>query len=353
LHPKHPTKRRVLYLGNPHPGQTSFYRISALRRLNQDVTVFDVPAYTTGPWWKSKLQMRYPVGPFVWKINRDSLAAVRASRPDVVFFDKPTYFTRETIEEVKRSGALTVSYNQDGPFGPRNDGCWYQFHRVFRLFDLHCLFREADVVRYREWGLNYIKTLFSFEPTEQFPPPAGWGDQNRDRQVSYVGSPHEDRPQFLMELAEEKQIPLLIAGPRWQNFLSPERHGRYVSHGFLADDAYRESIWRSRINLSFVSQLNEDDIGHKSIEIAACGQFLLAARSRGHEKCFEEDREAVFFSSADECSDKIRFYIDRADLRDAIGRRARERAVGSGYDNDTQLARILNRLDGNAEPDSF
>jgi spore maturation protein CgeB len=131
-----------------------------------------------------------------------------------------------------------------------------------------------------------------------------------------------------------------------------QQFDHYVSHGYLADAEYRENIWRSKINLGFISHLNEDDIGHKCIEIAACGQFLMAVRSKGHEECFEEDKEAVFFSSAEECADKARFYLRRPDLRDAIGRRARERAVASGYDNDTQLTRILNRLDGRTEPGS-
>jgi spore maturation protein CgeB len=296
-----------------------------------------------------KLRMWLPIGPLVAKINRDLLAAVHASKPDVVFFDKPTHFTRATIEEIKNTGALTVNFNPDSPFGPRNDRVWYQYHRVFRLFDLHCLFRETDVTRYREWGLNYIKTMFSFEPAVHFPPLEGWGDKDRTRQVSYIGSPHEERPKFLMELAEKRQIPIVIAGPRWRDFLSEDRYARYVSHGYLPDDDYRENIWRSKINLGFVSHFNEDDIGHKCIEIAACGQFLLAVRSRGHEECFDEDREAVFFSSVEECADKARFYLNRPDLRDAIGRRARERAVASGYDNDSQLARILNRLDGMAD----
>lgn len=314
--------------------------------------MFDVPAHVAGPGWVQALRMRYPAGPLVWKINRELLAAARASRPDVVLFDKPIFFTKETIEEIKSSGAQTVNYNQDSPFGPRKDGCWYQYYKVFRLFDLHCLFREADVARYREWGLNSIKTMFSFEPEEQFPPPESWDDAMRMREVSYIGSPLEERPQFLMELAEKEQIPLQIAGPRWRSFVSDEQYARYVSHGYLADGEYRENIWRSKINLAFVSHLNEDDIGHKTVEIAACGQFLLAARTKGHEECFEEDREAVFFSSVEECADKARFYLDRPDLRHSIGRRARERAVKSGYDNDTQLARILNRLDGKEAPGS-
>jgi spore maturation protein CgeB len=320
--------------------------MTSLRRLGQEVTVFDVSAHATGSRAMQELRRRFPVGPLVSKINRELLTTVRATRPDVVIFDKPIYHTRDVIEDIKTAGAQTVSYNQDGPFGPRKDGCWLQFYKVFRLFDLHCLFREADVARYRNWGLPFIKTMFSFEPTVQFPPPAEWSDKDRTRQVSYIGSPHEERPQFLVALAEDKGVPVTISGPRWQKFIAPENYTRYVSNGFLADDQYRENIWRSRINLGFISHLNEDDIGHKCIEIAACGQFLLAERSEGHRECFEEDQEAVFFSSVEECADKARFYLERPDLRESIARRGRERVVRSGYDNDAQFTRILNRLDG-------
>jgi spore maturation protein CgeB len=72
-------------------------------------------------------------------------------------------------------------------------------------------------------------------------------------------------------------------------------------------------------------------------------------RSEGHSECFEEDKEAVFFSSVEECADKARYYLDRPDLREAIAQHGRERAVKSGYDNDTQLARILDRLDGKSD----
>ena len=345
MQPTRPKKRRILYLGNAQPGQTSFYRMASLRRLNQDVSVFDTTAHSARAPWMNKLQRRFPVGPLVATINRELLEAVKASKPEVVFFDKPIYHTADVIEHIKRTGAQTISYTQDAPFGPRKDGCWYQYYKVFRLFDLHCLFRDADVVRYKKWGLNCVKTMFSFEPTLQFPPPETWSDSDRTRPVSYIGSPLEERPRFLMDLAD-KGIPVAIAGPRWTDFLPPDKYARYVSHGFLADDQYRENIWKSKINLGFVSHLNEDDIGHKCVEIAACGQFLMAVRSEGHSTCFEEDREAVFFSSVDECADKARFYLSRPDLRETIGRRARERAVRSGYDNDTQLARILNKLDG-------
>ncbi len=291
---------------------------------------------------------RFPVGPFIHAINRDLLRAVAQHKPDVVWFDKPIYYSKNTIREIKKTGAQTVCYNQDNPFGPIEYDCWLQFRRVFRLFDLHCLFRESDVVRYSQWGLPWIKTTLSFEPSIHFPPPAGWYDTGRTRDVSYVGSPFEERPAFLQRLAVEKRIPVAIAGPRWKKFLSPEAYARLVTGGYLGDSEYREAIWNSRINLSFVTHFHEDDISHKSVEIAACQGFLLALRTGGHKALFEEDREAVYFSDVEECADKCRFYLDQPDLRDAIALRSRQRAVSSGYDNDTQLRRILDRLDGAA-----
>jgi len=75
----------------------------------------------------------------------------------------------------------------------------------------------------------------------------------------------------------------------------------------LKDAEYRENIWKSKINLSFITRENEEDVAHKAFEIAACGGFLLALRSPGHEACFQEGKEAEYFSSLEECAAKIRY----------------------------------------------
>lgn len=316
-----------------------------MRRLGHETAVFDPWRYQSQNRYLSAATHWLPAGPLVWRVNRDLLRAVQHFRPDIVWFDKPVHFTRATIEAVKKSGAKTVCYIQDAPFGPRRDRGWYQFYKVYRLFDLHCLFRDADIPRYTHWGLPWIRIHLSFEPTVHFPPPQGWSDARRTRSVSYVGSPYEERPQFLQALAEDHQIPVSISGPRWQNILSPEVCARLVTDQYLADGKYREAIWKSRINLSFVTRLNEEDIGHKSMEIAGCRGFLLALRTEGHLAVFEEDKEAVFFSDLEECADKCRFYLERPDLREAIAARGHERALRSGYDNDTQLRQVMERLD--------
>lgn len=341
-----PRKRRILYVAALGPEQTSYFRRQALLELGQEVESLDVGPYFWRSWAGSRLQTRWPFGPMVRGLNRAIVDAVHSFRPDLVWLDKPTLVSPETMDAIRAAGAKSVFYVQDAPFGPRNDGCWRQFMRTFRKADLHCLFRKADVKRYESWGLPWIETMFSYDRRLHFPPPEPMSDEARDREISYIGHPHEKRPEFLVRLARDFKLPVFVSGNRWESVLSQEEQQHVRLGGFMAGDAYREGIWRSKINLSFVTEANEDDIAHKAVEIAACGSFLMAVRTPGHEALFEEDKEAVFFSDVEECADKARFYLGRPDLREAMGARARERAVRSGYDNDTQLGRILDRLDG-------
>jgi spore maturation protein CgeB len=337
--------RLILYVAPLVGGESSMYRYPSLLRLKQEVIPFDVAKYEFR-WSKlNGLQYRYPVGPLIARVNAGLIDAVRAVKPDVVWFDKPLVFTRETLTRIKETGAITVCYNQDNPFGPRQDGCWRQFYRIHSLLDLHCVFRKVDVERYRRWGKNFVELQFNFDSAQQFPPPVEWSDTDRTREVSFVGSPHEERPAFMRKLIFEHKLPVIISGPRWNRFLTEEECKLFVRGAFLKDEAYREAIWQSKINLAFVTKLNEDDVAQKAFEITACGGFLLAERTPEHQVAFEEGKEAEFFSSVEECAEKIRYYLAHPAERAQIAQRGLERAACSGYDNDTQLARVTARLD--------
>jgi spore maturation protein CgeB len=345
-----PTRRRILYVSDLRFGGTATYRLEALKRIGQDVISFDPSTWLSQSPLLARIRYRYPVGPLVRAVNRALLDVAREEKPDIVWFDKPLVFTQETIQAVKAAGAKTVCYNQDNPFGPRNDGCWMQFYRVYRLFDLHCLLRTVDIPRYAGWNLPFIKIQLSYDPEIHFPPPGGWSDKDRTRELSFIGTPYDQRPQFLRMLAEKYSLPLVISGDRWEKVYPPEILKRYVVSGGLKEAEYREGIWKSKINLAFVTESNEEDVAHKAFEITACGAFLLAVRTPGHLAAFEENKEAVFFSSVEECAEKARYYLDHASEREGIARRGRERAVASGYDNDTQLKRVLLKLDGIETP---
>ena len=132
--------------------------------------------------------------------------------------------------------------------------------------------------------------------------------------------------------------------------LAPQVFAALYREGELYNEEYRSAIWRSKINLSFLTHSNADEFVHKSFEIAACGGFLLAERTPGHLERFLEGEEAVFFNGYDELIAQVRRYLPDEAVRNRIALAGQRRAWSSGYDNDTQVRRILNRLaDRNAD----
>jgi spore maturation protein CgeB len=162
--------------------------------------------------------------------------------------------------------------------------------------------------------------------------------------VSFIGTPYDDRAGTLAWLGREGFQVVLSGNERqWRRALSQEDFARLYREGELYRQQYREAIWRSKINLSFLTHSNQDEFVHKSFEIAGCGGFLLAERSEGHSVRFVEGEEAVFFSGYKELVDKIRQYLPDEAARRRIAAAGRARAERDGYHNDKQVGLVLER----------
>jgi spore maturation protein CgeB len=337
---------KILYVSELGPGSSAKMRMLTLERMGHEIVPLDTESYRSKNKLLFKLEFLLSVGPNVNRLNRDLLRLVENHRPDILWVDKVLQLQPSTVRKCRTMGIATFCYMIDNAFGPRRDSGWRLYKKTIPVFDLHCTQRDVSVVDLKRHGArDTIKIQTAYDRTLHYPPPARWSDADRDREVSFIGSPYDDRAEFLSRLSEAG-IPVAISGPRraWQRVLTPENFKRMFREGELWDDAYREAIWRSKINLSFITHSNQDEYTHKSFEIAGCGSFLLVERSEGHTSRFVEDREAVFFSSVEECARKIALYLPDEVARERIAQAGRERAERDGYHNEHQLKLILDRL---------
>ncbi|MCU1323290.1 MAG: hypothetical protein JWM43_2939 [Acidobacteriaceae bacterium] len=337
---------KILYVSQLSPNDSSQYRAWALERLGHSVTSLNLNDYASSNRFVRAAVHRLAAGPGVQRLNRDLLRLAESTRPDILWADKALWLHPQTIDHIRSLGIVTVSYMIDNPFGTRNDDCWRVYLKDIPHFDLHVVQRDANIAHYRERGArDVIKIQTAYEPTLQFPPPATWSDHDRDRGVSFIGTPYDDRATTLTRLAAVNEFPVVISGPmpRWQSALSSTAFSDLFREGELYLQQYREGIWRSKINLSFLTHSNQDEFVHKSFEIAACGGFLLAERSPGHSKRFEEDEEAVFFTGFDELLEKIRRYYPDEAARTRIAAAGVARGLRDGYHNDHQVSLIVDR----------
>jgi spore maturation protein CgeB len=338
---------KILYASGLSPNDSSLYRVWALERLGHTVVPFNAFDYDSRNPFIRKAAFRLVIGPGVDRLNRDLIRIALAERPQVLWTDKLLWMKPRTIEILRSNGIFTVSYMIDNAFGPRRDPGFRLYMKCIPHYDLHAVQRDRNILDYSGHGArDVIKIQTAYEPTIHFPPPSGWNDADRDRDVSFIGTPYDDRASFLTRLWKEFGFSVVVNGGLvWKKALGPEAtRGIYEGHGELFRDEYREAIWRSKINLSFITHSNCDEFVHKSFEIAGCGGFLLAERSEGHLQRFREDEEAVFFSNIEECVAKIRRYLPDAAARERIAAAGCERARRDGYFNDRQVELIVERI---------
>ncbi|GGA60333.1 hypothetical protein GCM10011507_09850 [Edaphobacter acidisoli] len=338
---------KILYASGLSPNDSSLYRLWALERLGHEVIPFNTYDYVPANPVTRQIVLRYHTGSSVARMNRDLLGIAEREKPDVLWADKLLAMRSATLDRLRTMGISLVSYMIDNPFGTRQDPGWRLYMKCIPHYDLHVVQRDKNILDYTSrGGRDVIKIQTAYEPTLHYPPPVDWSDKNRDREVSFIGTPYDDRATILSKLAQLNEFQVVISGSQrqWQRELAPKSFKQMYREGELFQENYREAIWRSKINLSFLTHANQDEFVHKSFEIAACGSFLLAERSEGHLQRFKEDEEAVFFSNFDELVQKIRRYLPDEAARQRIAAAGRLRAERDGYHNDRQVGLIIERI---------
>ncbi|XWK49197.1 hypothetical protein RBB78_18010 [Tunturiibacter empetritectus] len=186
---------KILYATGLSPNDTSLYRLWALERLGHQVIPFNVFDYESRNPVLRKVNQRLVIGPSVTRLNTDLIKIAEAEKPDVLWTDKLLYIRPRTLDRMRVMSIATVSYMIDNPFGTRQDPGWRMYMKDIPHYDLHVVQRDQNILDYKSRGArDVIKIQTAYEPTLQFPPPEGWSDADRNREVSFIGTPTTTAP---------------------------------------------------------------------------------------------------------------------------------------------------------------
>jgi spore maturation protein CgeB len=339
-------KLSILYVGRDEG--TCLQRARALADLGHEVVHLPagIPPMTTPRYQLYRLARRLRPSPDVYGTNRALLREVRRRRPDVVWVDRGLSVRASTLRALKRRqpGLPLVSYSPDDMLNPSNQSPAYL--ESVPLYDLHVTTKSYNATELEQLGAPSV--LFvdnAYDPAVHRPLQLSEAEQARwAADLGFVGHCAQERAEWMLRLAREG-LRVTVRGPAWREWAGC--HPLLEVHdGFVEPADYAAVVNATKINLGFLRKENRDLQTTRSIEIPACGGFLLAERTEEHLGLFREGEEAEFFGSFEELLRKARHYLTHEDERRAIAAAGLRRCREDGYSNQERLRRVLEQLLG-------
>ncbi len=332
----------ILYLG-PRSG-TCLDRSRALTRLGHGVHHIDVRGLLPPSSWIDRITWKLGGQWFAPWIRAGLRAELGDRRYHLAYIDNGELITPGIIRQLREHAPLVINYNIDDPLGTRDGARWQAYMRSLPFYDLAVVMRPVNVGEARARGAPMVVHVHrsadevSHAPLDLTPPErAPW-----NAEVLFVGTWFPERGPFLAGLIEEG-VPLSIRGANWHKAREWQKLRPFWKGDHLAGSEYVKAIQCAKVNLGLLSKGNRDLHTTRSLEIPAIGGLLCAERTTEHAEMYEEGKEALFWSSVQECAAMCRYALDDDARRISIAAAGHARVLSNGHYNEPTLASILAR----------
>jgi spore maturation protein CgeB len=324
--------QRVLYVGEVAAGTTCGMRAAALSSLGYLVTTISVLAANRPPpaallWRKICNRLRRPVD--ATGVNRRIVETAR--NYDFLWIDKGNVITRDTLAAVQKGSPrpVIIGYSPDDMEQRHCTSAW--FHSTLPLYDAFITTKSFNVPELtRRACRRVIFTDNAYDPATHRP--VVISEQMRQEHAGSVGfiGYHEEARERSMSRLAAAGVEVHVYGPGWTK--ARRRMPPQVRlHPSVFGDDYAATISALPISLGFLRKCNRDLQTTRSVEIPACGGFLLAERTVEHQRLFHEGLEAEYFADDDELLKKVVFYLSHPSERLAVAARGRARCIAGRY----------------------
>ena len=340
---------RILFVGWLSEGSTSSQRMRAMEDLGHIIEPVNMD---TGAARKKaqiivrRILRKMLIVSDLAGANAHILKAIDESFFDVVWIEKGIIIYLSTLKEIKLRfpNIVIAGYSPDDMTNRGNQS--RHFLKGLPLYDIYFNTKSYGIVELKNLGCSRVEFIGNaYDPHTHRPMPVS--DEVKSAlggAVGFIGQWEKERADSLCFLAESG-IDVRVWGYTWERCKRRPKLLKLENKPLWGDD-YARAICAFDINLCFLRKINRDLQTTRSIEIPACGGFMLAERTNEHLELFEEGKEAEFFENNEELLNKAKYYLSHPEERKRIAAAGRERCLKSGYSNLSRMREVLRRVAG-------
>lgn len=343
---------RILFIGNLNYYARGYQRYRAMFDLKHEVFgITTVPrgrvhgkSSPPGFYARFRAKIGFPVDET--NVNEKIIRSVD-DNIDMVWIEKGLMIKPRTLRIVKNifPQVKLVLWAEEYVAPNCNRSIYYS--RCIPLYDLIFTPRSQNLGKKGLPAFNAKKIIFVDESYGKYSHrPLSVSSKDKERlgaEVIFIGTFERDRAEKMLYLAENG-IPVRVWGNGWDNWVNCHSNLRVENKPLYGDD-YARALCASKICLCFLRKANLDRQTNRTMEIPACGAFMLGERTDEHLRLFEEGKEAEFFSSKEELLEKVEYYLENDKERKKIAKAGRERCLKSGYSHHDRLKYMLKKIE--------
>ncbi|MDQ6962942.1 MAG: glycosyltransferase [Mariprofundaceae bacterium] len=248
-------------------------------------------------------------------MNCRLLKKVDEEKPDIIFFVLMTYeIWLETLEIIREGNAATLIH-----WATDDSWKYEQFSRFLApMFDVHVTTYASALKKAEQDGMHHVALSQWAADSVQMKPPIAAKECCYD--VSFVGSTYGNRKQWIDEL-KDAGISVDAFGYGWPN-------------GSVDDQEKNRIIRESRLSLNLADSgivfengkaSRSRQIKARVFEVPGAGGVLMTENADHLNEFYRLDEEIIIFENIESLLEKIRFYLDNPDRRDALAQAGYER----------------------------
>lgn len=295
----------------------------------------------------NKIRHQFKIPADTFRLNK-KLLKYDLSTIDMIFIVKGNTIYPSTLKKIKTNfpHITLVSWSLDDMYAWHNRSLY--FTMGLKYYDHVFTTKTCNLEELISIGAKKVHFVYQAY-SRDIHLPCDECIENPIYDVVFIGFPEKERFESLQYLAKNGiKVDIFGYPSEWKKKPYVHHHKNLILHekGVYGEE-YAKTIGLAKISLCFLRKINRDQHTSRSIEIPACGGFMLAERTLEHRNLFTEDEEAVYFNSNEELLDQVKYYLKYEKERRIIAVNGLLRCHTSGYSYDNSVDKILKDIDEN------
>ena len=341
---------KILFVGDLNEYGRSFQRYRSLKELGHEVMgLSHVPVSAEAGSEKKerffhRVAWRLGFPSDVTRVNEKIKEAATEGKFDVIWIEKGNTIKPKTLKFLKDFKPLPkiVSCSEDDMFAKHNRSIYYT--KGLPYYDVVFTTKTYNLEELKTLGARRTELFLDSYDEKTHHPVSLTADEMKvfGSDVCFVGTFEKERAESMLFLARNG-VAITVWGNGWGNWVSKDP-GLDIKNKPVYSRDYAKAICGAKINLCFLRKINRDEVTSRSVEISACGGFMLAERTKRHLDFFKEGKEAEFFGSDEELLEKTKKYLASEAERKKISEAGRLRCIEGGYSTKKQLSQMIDKI---------